>query len=417
MEQTELALRLGMSIAIGFSVGIERGWRDRDEMEGRRAAGLRTFALIGLTGGVVGALSLGGDNLVLSSGLLAIALTLGAFIWREGQQENDLSATGLVAAILTFLLGAYAVRGDIKMAAGAGVVTVVLLSHKEVLHHWLTRLSWIELRSGVLLAVMIFMLLPLLPDRTIDPWSILNPHTIWLMTILIATVSFGGYIAIKSIGASRGLIVAAMIGGVFASTAVTLTLARLARDNPGHARLLAGGVLAAGCVMFLRVIAITALLNPQLSLKVAPILAIAIMTMGLAAIAFVSSSKSSDGVKFGEFTLKNPFDLAEVLRFGALLTAVTVAVAFAKMWFGDSGVLTVAAVSGLADVDPIILSVSRAGGSITAGAHSIILAVGINTLAKSAYAWIAGGKRLGLYIFFSSCLAILASALLWIELK
>jgi hypothetical protein len=112
MEQPELALRLGLALAIGFSVGLERGWRDRDEEEGRRAAGLRTFALVGLTGGVVGALSIGGDHLVIALGLLTIGLTLGAFIWREGQQENDLSATSLVAAILTFLLGTAGPQGS-----------------------------------------------------------------------------------------------------------------------------------------------------------------------------------------------------------------------------------------------------------------------------------------------------------------
>jgi uncharacterized membrane protein (DUF4010 family) len=416
MEQTELVLRLGLSVAIGFLVGIERGWREREEQEGQRAAGLRTFTLIGLTGGIIGALSLGGDHLVLALGLLTIGLTLGAFIWREGQQQNDLSATSLVAAILTFLLGAYAILGDQKIAAGASVATVVLLAHKEVLHEWLTRLSWIELRSGLLLAAMTFMLLPLLPNRTIDPWSILNPYALWLMTILIAAVSFGGYAAIKLVGPSRGLPVAAMIGGLFASTAVTLSLARLTRHNPGHTKLLAGGILAANCVMLVRVMVITALFNLQLSLTVAPILAVATVTMGILAFAFVSSTRDSDGLNLNEFTLKNPFDLLEVLRFGALLTIVMLAVALAKIQFGNSGVLGVAAVSGLVDVDPIILSVSRSGGNSQAEINPIILAVGVNTLAKSAYAWFAGGKRLGLFTLVSSCLVILVAALTWAEL-
>jgi uncharacterized membrane protein (DUF4010 family) len=416
MEQTELALRLGLSVAIGFLVGIERGWRDRDEEEGHRAAGLRTFTLIGLTGGIIGGLSLGGDHLVLALGLLTIGLTVGAFIWREGQQKNDLSATSLVAAILTFLLGAYAILGDLKIAAGACVATVIVLANKELLHGWLTRLSWIELRSGLLLAAMTFMLLPLLPNRTIDPWSILNPYALWLMTILIATVSFGGYTAIKLVGPSRGMAIAAMIGGLFASTAVTLSLARLARHNTEHTRLLAGGILAANCVMFLRVIAITTLFNLQLSLAVAPILAIATLTMGILAFAFVSAARDSNTMSLNEFALKNPFDLLEVLRFGALLTIVTLAVALAKIQFGNSGVMGVAAVSGLVDVDPIVLSVSRVGDSSPAEVNPIILAVGVNTLAKSAYAWFAGGARLGLFILGSSCLVILVAAVTWAEL-
>jgi uncharacterized membrane protein (DUF4010 family) len=416
MEQTELALRLGLSVAIGFLVGVERGWRERDEEEGHRAAGLRTFTLVGLTGGIIGALSLGGDHLVLASGLITLGLTLGAFMWREGQQHKDLSATSLIAAILTFLLGAYAVLGDIKIAAGACVATVILLANKELLHGWLTRLSWTELRSGLLLAAMTFMLLPLLPNRTIDPWSILNPYAIWLMTILIAAVSFGGYAAIKLGGPTRGLPIAAMIGGLFASTAVTLSLARLARLNTGHTQLLAGAILAANCVMFLRVMAITTLFNLQLSLAVAPILAMATAAMGILALAFVFSSRVSKSMSLNEFNLKNPFELLEVLRFGALLTIVTLAVALAKIKFGDSGVLGVAAISGLVDVDPIILSVSRGGGSMPADVNPIILAVGINTMAKSAYAWFAGGSRLGLSILGSSCLVILVAASVWTKL-
>jgi uncharacterized membrane protein (DUF4010 family) len=416
MEQTELALRLGLSVAIGFLVGVERGWRERDEEEGHRAAGLRTFTLVGLTGGITGALSLGGDHLVLASGLITIGLTLGAFMWREGQEQKDLSATSLVAAILTFLLGAYAVLGDIKIAAGACVATVILLANKELLHGWLTRLSWTELRSGLLLAAMTFMLLPLLPNRTIDPWSILNPYTLWLMTILIAAVSFGGYAAIKLGGPTRGLPIAAMIGGLFASTAVTLSLARLARLNRGHTQLLVGAILAANCVMFLRVMAITTLFNLQLSLAVSPILAVATVTMGILALAFVYSTSDSKGMSLNDFNLKNPFELLEVLRFGALLTIVTLAIALAKIRFGDNGVMGVAAVSGLVDVDPIILSVSRAGGSTPADVNPIILAVAINTLAKGAYAWFAGGTRLGLFILGSSCFVMLVTAFVWVRL-
>ena len=271
MEQTELILRLGLSFAIGFLIGLERGWRERDEEEGHRTAGLRTFTLVGLMGGIFGALSLGGDRILFAAGFITIGVTLGAFLWREGQLQNNLSATSLVAAMLTFMLGAFAVLGDLKVAAGAGVATVILLAHKELLHERLTRISWPEFRSGLLLAAMTFMLLPLLPDRTIDPWNALNPPTLWLMTVLIAAVSFGGYAIVKLAGPRTGLILTALLGGLFASTAVTLSLARLAHNNGDHVRLLAGGILAAGCVMFLRVFAVIALINLLLSFAIAPL--------------------------------------------------------------------------------------------------------------------------------------------------
>jgi uncharacterized membrane protein (DUF4010 family) len=417
MDQTDLILRLGLSTAVGFLIGLERGWREREEEEGHRSAGLRTFTLIGLMGGIFGALSKDGNLALLAAGFVTVGVTVGAFMWREGQQKEDLSATSLVAAMLTFLLGAYAVLGDLQIAAGAGVATVILLAHKQFLHEWLTRISWPELRSGLLLAAMTFMLLPLLPDRTIDPWNVLNPHSLWLMTILIAAVSFGGYAIVKFAGPRAGLILAALLGGTFASTAVTLSLARLARDNAGHVRLLAGGILASGCVMFLRVIVVTALINPQLSLAVAPVLLVAAAAMGVLAFVFVSTRNDTEIKDHKQFNLKNPFDILEVLRFGALLTVITLAVALARTQPGDSSVLAVAAISGLADVDAVTLSVARFGEVSSAAVNAILAAVAVNTLAKGGYAWLVGGTRLGLLTIGGSGLALLAAALAWLRFQ
>ena len=417
MDQTDLILRLGLSTAIGFLIGLERGWRERDEEEGHRTAGLRTFTLIGLMGGIFGALSQDGNLVLLAAGFVTTGATMGAFMWREGQQKNDLSATSLVAAMLTYVLGAYAILGDLQVAAGAGVAAVILLAHKQLLHEWLTRRSWPELRSGLLLAAMTFMLLPLLPDRTIDPWNVLNPHSLWLMTILIAAVSFAGYAIVKLAGPKAGLILAAVLGGMFASTAVTLSLARLARDNAGHVRLLAGGILASGCVMFLRVIVVTALINPQLSLAVAPVLLVAAAAMGILAFVLVSARNETEIKDRTEFNLKNPFELLEVLRFGALLTVITLAVALARTQPGDSSVLAVAAISGLADVDAVTLSVARFGEVSAAAVNAILAAVAVNTFAKGAYAWLVGGTRLGLLTIGGSAIALLAAALAWLKFQ
>ena len=417
MDQTDLILRLGLSFAVGFLIGLERGWRERDEEEGHRTAGLRTFTLIGLMGGIFGALSQGGNFVLLAAGFVTVGGAVGAFMWREGQQKNDLSATSLVAALLTFLLGAYAVLGNLQVAAGAGVATVIILANKEILHEWLTRISWPELRSGLLLAAMTFMLLPLLPDRTVDPWNVLNPHALWLMTILIAAVSFGGYAIVKLAGPKAGLILAALLGGLFASTAVTLSLARLARDNAGHVRLLAGGILASGCVMFLRVLFVTGLINLRLAVAIAPVLLVAAAAM--AGLAFVLASARNETAVKGhtEFNLKNPFDIFEVLRFGALLAVVTLAVAMARTQPGDSSVVAVAAVSGLADVDAVTLSVARLGEFSAAAGNAILAAVAVNTLAKGVYAWLLGGTRLGMLTIGSSGLVLLAAAATWLRFQ
>eukprot|EP01034_Spumella_vulgaris_P018864 gene18864-24113_t len=124
MDLQELATRLGLALALGFVIGLERGWKERDEGEGQRTAGIRTFSLIGLLGGLFGALSLGGDRILLAAGFVATSAVMAAFIWRENAREGIFGATTMIAALVTFMLGALALLGDMKIAAGAGVVTV-----------------------------------------------------------------------------------------------------------------------------------------------------------------------------------------------------------------------------------------------------------------------------------------------------
>src|SRR5688572_5762096 len=175
MDRDDLLLRLGMALAIGFLIGLERGWKDRDEKEGQRTAGLRTFTLIALLGGIFGALTKDQNFLLLGSGFIIVSGTLAAFFWREGVSEDDFSATSLVAVMLTFMLGAFAVLGDPAVAAGAGVAAAALLAAKVQLHGWLARITWPELRAGLILAAMTFIALPLLPHRAVDPHGAINP--------------------------------------------------------------------------------------------------------------------------------------------------------------------------------------------------------------------------------------------------
>jgi uncharacterized membrane protein (DUF4010 family) len=385
---------LGLALAIGFVIGLERGWRERDEEEGQRTAGLRTFTLIGLLGGVLGALSSEGDRSLLAAAFAILGAVLGVFLWREGQKHEDLSATTFVAALVTFALGAFAVLGDTTIAAGAAVATLLLLANKETLHGWLARITWPELRSGLLLAAMTFIALPLLPDRTIDPWQAINPHEIWLMTILIAAVSFAGYAAVKIAGPQRGLVLAATLGGLVASTAVTLSLARLARASAAHVRMLSGAILAAGAVMLLRVLAVVALLNAPLASALAPVLLAGAVASGLIAAVLVGGHARQPAGQSSDLVMRNPFEIGEVLRFGALLAVVMAAVALARQAYGDGGLFGVAAISGLADVDALTLSAARLDVPLTIAADAILIAIAVNTLAKTAYAGFAGGARI-----------------------
>ncbi|MFM8745920.1 MAG: MgtC/SapB family protein [Aestuariivirga sp.] len=410
MEFQELATRLSLALALGFVIGLERGWKERDEPEGQRAAGLRTFSLIGLMGGVFGILSLGGDRLLISAGFVTTGAVLALFIWRETAREGEYSATTLVAALLTFALGALAVLGDMTLAAGAGVATVGLLAYKTQLHGFLARITWAELRSGFLLAARTFIALPLLPDRAIDPWGALNPHELWLVTILIAAVSFAGYLAVKLVGASQGVVLAAALGGLVSSTVVTLTLANLARENQARLGLLAGSILASGAVMMVRVLVLAGALNLPLARALAVPLLAAALFQALAAFLLIGRDGRQGAASPEALVHKNPFLLSEVLRFGAMLAVVMLAAGIAQSVWGGNGLLAVAAISGLADVDAITLSVANMGPATATGAAAVLVAVAVNNAAKAIYAWVAGGAKLGLILLAFSLAAMAVAA-------
>ncbi len=223
MEQDELFRRLVVALAIGLLIGLERGWQTREESDHQRTAGLRTFALSGLLGGVCASLSVVSSPLVLGAGMIAFTIALVAFSYLEASEEKNFSVTGVVAGLLTFTLGAYALLGNETVAVGAAVAMAILLALRDQLHSWVRTVTWLEMRSILVLLAMSFLLLPILPNRPVDPWQVLNPSEIWLLAILIAAISFAGYVAVRILGARKGIAVAAIAGGLASSTATTLS--------------------------------------------------------------------------------------------------------------------------------------------------------------------------------------------------
>src|SRR5439155_1193127 len=181
----DLFQRLGLALAIGLLIGLERGWRERNQGEGGRAAGIRTFAIIGLLGGLWGAMTPTLGPVPMAAAGLAFAAAFTLFEWREAVAQKNYSVTTTIAGLTVFALGAFAVLGNRAAAGAAGVAMVALLAGRTSLHQFLKKLTWPELRSVVVLLTMTFVLLPILPDRTIDPWDAVNPYELWLLVVLI----------------------------------------------------------------------------------------------------------------------------------------------------------------------------------------------------------------------------------------
>ncbi len=400
METAEIFQRLGLALAIGFLVGVERGWKQRAAEDESRVAGLRTYTLIGLLGGV--AALLGG--LMTPIAFAALALVFGLawtlFKFLETQRDGDLSVTGLVAGILTFALGAYAVTGDMRAAAAGGVVLVLALAFKTAMHEWLGALTWSELRSALLILAASFVALPVLPDRAIDPWGAVNPSELWRYTILIAGVSFAGYVALRVLGPRAGHYVGALAGALVSSTAVTLDLAR--RSRKGETSNLQAGAAAAlaNVVLFTRVGVLIGIIAPSALPFSAPALAAAAAASLLGGLFYGWRAHGADGQeRRADVDLRSPLDLKSVAQFALLLAGVTIAARLMARFFGDAGLTALAATAGIADVDPVAAAV---GGLVPdqldphVGAGAILLAAAVNSASKTSIAALAGSRGFAL---------------------
>ena len=407
MDQFDLSRRLALALALGLLIGTERSWHGRAGEEGSRVAGVRTFGLMSLLGGLWGAVAVeftgetsDGDSVSLGLSLVlgivfaAFAGAAAFFRIRAGGERQDYGMTTLIAAYATFALGLFAVIGDMVIAAASAVAVTTLLSLKQPLHRWIAAFTEDEILAALKLLVMSFVLLPVLPNRDMGPWGAINPYELWLMVILIAGVSFIGYIAIKLIGERKDILVTALAGGLVSSTAVTMDLAGRAKRMPAQRRLLATGIGLATLTMFLRVFGVVAVIEPSLLIPLWPTLGAAVLGCGAAALLLWPWGTRPEAVE--QPTAINPLELGTALKFGALLGAILIATKVAQLYLGTAGVYGLALASGLADVDAATLSFAKAAPTdlaATVAATAITLLVLSNTFSKMVIAITLSDRR------------------------
>lgn len=409
-------LRLGVALTIGLLVGLERGWEAREKQEGTRIAGIRTFGIIGLLGGATGLMAESQGGWVLAGGMAAIGLIAGVAHFRSPQAERDVSITTLTALLCTFGLAALAGLGYLAGAGGAAVVMVLLLGIKPELHGFLRRIRREELLATIRLLLVSVVILPILPDQGYGPGQALNPYRIWWMVVLVAALSYVGYVAVRAIGARWGILLMALAGGLASSTAVALNLARLGRQKAIPADLIAAGTVMASTVMFPRIFVISVTLAPDLAGRLAAMVAPATLVGLAAAWWLVRKASAEAGGKLGEerFAGRNPLDLRAAIQFGALLAVIMVLAHMAEDVLGKAGVIALAAASGLADTDAISLSVADAAtrGAIAPGLASaaIVTALAVNTLLKAGLVVVIAGRAAGVRVVVALGSALAAGA-------
>lgn len=380
---------LATALGVGLLIGVERE-RAKGSGPGRAAAGVRTFTLLGLVGAI--AQFIGPIGIAVTGA--AVALAVVASYRRTRTQDPGLTTE--VAMLATFLIGIVAMRSA-TLAAGLGVVIALVLASKSRLHRFTRqRLSQQELHDGLLLVAAAFVVLPLLPDRSIDPWGAINPRRLWILVVAVMAVSSAGYIALRMFGSRLGLALAGLAGGFVSSTATIAAMGDKAKASPGLVAAFASAGLMSNVGTVVQLAVVLATLSPPLLAHAArPLVAAGVVAVAAAAVsnwrAFAAKVDDDAGVAG-----KRPFEPRHVLAFVAILGGILLLSAIARHWLGDGSLPWVLAASGLADVHAAAASAAQlvAQGQIAEDAAllAITAALAANSLMKCLMAAVRGGR-------------------------
>lgn len=392
-----------IALFIGALVGIEREKKLASEPD-RGVAGLRTFILIAEAGAVAGWLSRDAASpwIFAAGGLLVSATVLAGYAAWVRAHPRDIGLTTEIACVVVYLLGGLVTFGHAQVAVALAIATSAVLAFKEPLHGWVGRIDRDDLYAALKLLFATFIVLPVLPDRTVDPWGALNPWKMGWLVILISGLSLLGYAATRWLGAGRGIPLTGLFGGLVSSTAVTLSFARRSREAPDDEPLadsLAAGLLISWAVMFVRIGIAVAIVHAALLAALAAPLAVLAGVAALAAgLAHRRSRVSAGEAPQPEVPLRNPFSLTEATRFAAFFALVLLAVKLVETYAPGRGLYGVAALAGLTDVDAITLSMaseaSSGGASAAAAVGAIVVASISNTLVKLGLVLSLGSRAL-----------------------
>jgi uncharacterized membrane protein (DUF4010 family) len=399
-----LTANLFAALVVGLIIGLERGWKERGDPTGSRVAGFRTFGLIGLIGGLAAALDTG-NGFILSAGIIGLALLLRQGFEAHIDETRNVSATTMIAALITFSLGAISVKISPLLAGGGAVVTAFILWLREPMHHLLNRIDAREMSAFLRLLLISIVVLPAMPDVGLGPYEVINPRHIWWMVVLISGLGFIGYVGVKALGERAGVGLLALAGGLASSTAATLSLSQLSKAG-GRASAYAGGVAMAWSVMVIRtgliVAAIRPALLPMLWLPLGAMFATTLLVAGF--LLWRQSSKTE-----AKLALPNPLDLKSAVVFAAVLTLALVLSRLAQAAWGEGGVFGVATIAGAFDADAVTISMGRlSAGELSdqVAARAIVIAVLVNTAFKVVLALGAGAQRYRNMVLLTGALTI-----------
>ena len=401
----DAVLRLASAVAIGLLVGAERERRRRSSSF-VTSAGIRTFALASLTGGV--SLLLGGELLltVVVAGFAALT-TVGYLRTRD----QDPGLTTETALIVVVLLGALAQRDPVT-ASGLAVIVTILLAAREGLHRFVRSvLSKEELADALILAAATLVVLPLMPNRYLGPYAAINLRIIWKIVVLMMSISGLGYVAVRLMGTRFGLPITGLASGFVSSTATIASMGEKATATPSLMRsAVAGAVLSTVATVLEMAAVIAATSQATLHVLRIPLVAggVVAITYGVALTTLSLRQETTESAVKGR-----AFSLRTALFFACLIAAVLLASAALRSWIGTTGVLLAAALAGFADTHSAAVSVASLVASNKLQAREavipILAAMSTNTISKAVFAFTSGGRRYAWQVIPGLLLVIMAA--------
>jgi uncharacterized membrane protein (DUF4010 family) len=374
-------LRFVVALALGFLVGLERE-STKGEHRGVVFGGVRTYPIISMFGFGCAWLSQAGVGFMLPIGLASV-IVLAAIAYITKIKAGWYGFTSEASVLLTFIIGALALLADVWIAMALGVVDTILLSEKAELETYVERFSKAEFLAVVKFILVTVIILPVLPNKGYTEFN-LNPTHVWQIVILVSTIGFVGYILSKIFGAKVGLWMSGLLGGIVSSTATTLALGRIAQKDPDRSKTALQASMLSSSMMYIRVLVLILVANP------AYLPALWWKLPALAGVGVLLSARikpTGEPAKEEKLpNLHNPFEIRPAMVFGLLFILLAIVTSLVQQRLGNPGVLALAAVVGVTDIDPFILSlVGAAFGSAPVVVPAIIVAMMSNTVAKSVY--------------------------------
>jgi uncharacterized membrane protein (DUF4010 family) len=347
---------------------------------------VRTFPLLALAGGLLYLLE-PHYAAAFIAGLLVLGLWISSYVRAQIEHPAELAEGPFIVPIsnvLAYVLGAVALTQPLWICVSVAVAAVLLLGGRKALHDLAQRVPDKEVVTAGKFLILVGIVLPLLAGRPAIPYTSITPFGVWLAVVAVSTISYGSYLLSNYVFRGKGTVLMAMLGGLYSSTATTVVLARRA-NSEGMTSELEAGMVAASAMMYPRVLAVCAIFNLGLARLLAP----SMLTL-CALFLVIAAARARGGKKTAEaVTGPNPLALGTACTFALLFVAISAITTLVQTYLGGAGVLALAAVVGVTDIDPFVLGLAQ-GGALTVGlplaATAIVVATASNNILKAVYA-------------------------------